>query len=85
MTLPNENDFTLQAGAFLPQLSFCPSIHDDEMSLPGLGLAEPEEVSTIEINRHDLAKDWEWRFEVAVGKYIQVKVITAPSLPLDSC
>jgi hypothetical protein len=55
------------------------------MSLPGLGLAEPEEVSTIEINRHDLAKDWEWRFEVAVGKYIQVKVIiTAPSRSFDS-
>ncbi|KAK5275817.1 Cleavage polyadenylation factor subunit clp1, partial [Exophiala xenobiotica] len=46
------------------------------MSLPGLGLAEPEEVSTIEINRHDLAKGWEWRFEVAVGKYIQVKLLT---------
>ncbi len=45
------------------------------MSLPGLGLAEPEEVSTIEINRHDLAKDSEWRFEAAVGKYIQVKVL----------
>lgn len=44
------------------------------MSLPGLGLEEPEEVHTVETVQHDLAKESEWRFEVAVGKYVQVKV-----------
>ncbi|KIV87633.1 hypothetical protein PV11_03165 [Exophiala sideris] len=46
------------------------------MSLPGLGLAEPEELSAVETAQHDLAKDCEWRFEVAVGKYVQVKLLT---------
>lgn len=46
------------------------------MSLPGLGLSEPEEVFTVETHQHDLAKECEWRFEVAVGKYVQVKVPT---------
>ncbi|EXJ84352.1 hypothetical protein A1O3_05019 [Capronia epimyces CBS 606.96] len=45
------------------------------MSLPGLGLDEPEEVHTAETSQHDLAKDNEWRFEVAVGKYIQLKLL----------
>lgn len=44
------------------------------MSLPGLGLEEPEEVHTAETTHHDLGKETEWRFEVAVGKYVQVKV-----------
>lgn len=44
------------------------------MSLPGLGLSEPEEVAQTETSHHDLNKDSEWRFEVAAGKYIQVKV-----------
>lgn len=44
------------------------------MSLPGLGLEEPEEVQKIETTQHELAKDREWRFEVAAGKYVQVKV-----------
>ncbi|KAJ9643786.1 uncharacterized protein PV06_09036 [Exophiala oligosperma] len=46
------------------------------MSLPGLGLSEPEEVSTVETHQHDLTKECEWRFEVAVGKYVQVKVLS---------
>ncbi|EXJ56294.1 uncharacterized protein A1O5_12561 [Cladophialophora psammophila CBS 110553] len=46
------------------------------MSLPGLGLEEPEEVHTVETAQHDLAKETEWRFEVAVGKYAQVKLLT---------
>ncbi|KAG9767597.1 mRNA cleavage and polyadenylation factor IA/II complex, partial [Aureobasidium melanogenum] len=46
------------------------------MSLPGLGLDEPEEVQTIETSQHDLAKENEWRFEVAVGKYVQVKLLS---------
>ncbi|KIW81856.1 hypothetical protein Z517_04882 [Fonsecaea pedrosoi CBS 271.37] len=45
------------------------------MSLPGLGLEEPEEVHTVEATQHDLAKETEWRFEVAVGKYVQVKLL----------
>ena len=44
------------------------------MSLPGLGLEEPQEVQQVETSQHELAKDCEWRFEVAVGKYIQLKV-----------
>jgi hypothetical protein len=46
------------------------------MSLPGLGLDEPDDVPEIETTQHDLPKESEWRFEVAVGKYIQVKVRT---------
>lgn len=46
----------------------------DVMNLPGLGLEEPEEIQKVETAQHDLAKDCEWRFEVAVGKYVQVKV-----------
>jgi hypothetical protein len=44
------------------------------MSLPGLGLSEPEEVAQSEVIQHNLDKESEWRFEVAAGKYIQVKV-----------
>ena len=44
------------------------------MSLPGLGLEEPEEVHTVETTLHNLEKETEWRFEVPVGKYVQVKV-----------
>ncbi len=44
------------------------------MSLPGLGLEEPEEVQTVDTAQHDLGKETEWRFEIAVGKYVQVKV-----------
>lgn len=44
------------------------------MSLPGLGLQEPEETQKSETSQHDLAKECEWRFEVAAGKYTQVKV-----------
>ena len=44
------------------------------MSLPGLGLEEPEEVQTVETTQHELAKGREWRFEVAAGKYVQLKV-----------
>ncbi|KIX08401.1 uncharacterized protein Z518_03057 [Rhinocladiella mackenziei CBS 650.93] len=46
------------------------------MSLPGLGLEEPEEAHSVETVQHDLAKESEWRFEVAVGKYVQVKLLT---------
>ena len=42
--------------------------------LPGLGLDEPEETQVVETTQHDLGKENEWRFEVAVGKYAQVKV-----------
>ncbi|RMZ82431.1 hypothetical protein DV737_g2094, partial [Chaetothyriales sp. CBS 132003] len=46
------------------------------MNLPGLGLEEPEEVQSTQTVQHLLAKDSEWRFEVAVGKYVQVKILT---------
>lgn len=46
------------------------------MSLPGLGLEEPEEVQTVETTQHELGKECEWRFEVAVGRYVQIKVYT---------
>ncbi|RMZ87097.1 hypothetical protein DV736_g5678, partial [Chaetothyriales sp. CBS 134916] len=46
------------------------------MNLPGLGLEEPEEVQIAQTVQHQLAKDSEWRFEVAVGKYVQVKILT---------
>jgi hypothetical protein len=49
-------------------------VQDGVMSLPGLGLEEPEEVQKVETTQHELAKDHEWRFEVAAGKYIQLKV-----------
>jgi hypothetical protein len=49
------------------------------MNLPGLGLQEPEQVQEAATTiTHDLAKDCEWRFEVAVGKYVQVKVKANP-------
>ena len=44
------------------------------MSLPGLGLEEPEEVHKVETTQHEVAKNQEWRFEAAAGKYVQVKV-----------
>ena len=44
------------------------------MNLPGLGLEEPVEEDTVETTQHELTKDCEWRFEVAVGKVVQVKV-----------
>ena len=50
------------------------SLQNGVMSLPGLGLEEPEEVHKVESSRYDLGKESEWRFEVGVGKYTQVKV-----------
>jgi hypothetical protein len=45
------------------------------MSLPGLGLAEPEEAPAVETTtEHRLTEGSEWRFEVAFGKHITVKV-----------
>lgn len=49
--------------------------------LPGLGLDEPEEERSVETTQHDLAKEHEWRFEVAVGKYAHVKVREPSSNP----
>ena len=53
------------------------------LSLPGLGLDEPEEVQAVETVQHDLTKETEWRFEVAVGKYIHLKVCETSVVPLD--
>lgn len=59
---------------------FNPShVQDGVMSLPGLGLEEPEEIQKVETTQHELAKNSEWRFEVAAGKYVQVKVNTVRS------
>jgi polyribonucleotide 5'-hydroxyl-kinase len=45
------------------------------MSLPGLGLAEPDEAPAVETTtEHTLTEGSEWRFEVAFGKNIIVKV-----------
>lgn len=52
--------------------------------LPGLGLDEPEEERSVETTQHDLAKEHEWRFEIAVGKYAHVKVRT-PQLQSKNC
>ena len=54
------------------------------MSLPGLGLEEPEEFHTVETAQHGLEKETEWRFEVPVGKYIQVKVRLHSPQPLST-
>jgi hypothetical protein len=45
------------------------------LGLPGLGLAEPDEVPLVETTtEHELAEGSEWRFEVAFGKHVTVKV-----------
>ena len=45
------------------------------LGLPGLGLEEPSEQSqTIEVGQHELSSGSEWRFEVAFGKSVKVRV-----------
>lgn len=50
------------------------------MSIPGLGQDEPEEelsragVPSEQTITHELRKETEWRFEVAIGRSIEVKV-----------
>ena len=46
-----------------------------EMSLPGLGLAVPVEPESQPPTVHELDEGSEWRFEVAQGTHIEVKVI----------
>ena len=46
----------------------------DKMSLPGLGLAAPQEVANQLSTAHELAEGTEWRFEVAFGSVVEVKV-----------
>ncbi|KAL9113138.1 MAG: hypothetical protein Q9227_002750 [Pyrenula ochraceoflavens] len=48
------------------------------MSLPGLGLNVEEEShqDTGSIENHEVPKECEWRFEVAFGSYVQVKLVT---------
>lgn len=53
----------------------------DKMSLPGLGLAAPQEVTAQLSTIHELAEGTEWRFEVAFGSIIEVKVRTERQLP----
>ena len=52
------------------------------MSLPGLGLTEqPAEVAAAEVPAtvHELPESSEWRFEVAFGETVEVKVRTLPT------
>ena len=45
------------------------------MSLPGLGLSEPEEhARPSAATQHELSEGSEWRFEVAFGSYVKVQV-----------
>ena len=48
------------------------------MSIPGLGQEEPEEEISHDLTGQvkvvDLLKEQEWRFEVALGKIVEVKV-----------
>lgn len=50
------------------------------MSIPGLGQDEPQEeyipghVGQSRIDVHEIQKEQEWRFEVAISKSIEVKV-----------
>jgi hypothetical protein len=51
--------------------------------LPGLGLSEPEEAAKSETSHHDLSSESEWRFEVAQGKYANVKArLSTPPIVL---
>lgn len=56
------------------------------MSIPGLGQDEPEEelsrvggIPSEQIITHELRKETEWRFEVAIGRKIEVKVCFLPT------
>lgn len=55
---------------------FLSNLPNHAMSLPGLGFAEPEEpvAITVSLTDSDIGKECEWRFEVGVGSYTQVKV-----------
>lgn len=50
------------------------------MSIPGLGQDEPQEdnlqshIGQSKVDVHELYKEHEWRFEVAINKSIEVKV-----------
>ncbi len=48
------------------------------LGLPGLGLEEPsEQPQTTETTQHDLPGGSEWRFEVAFGTFVRVRVSLA--------
>lgn len=55
------------------------------LGLPGLGLEEQsEQPQTTETIQHELSSGSEWRFEVAFGKFVKVRVsIAALSLSSD--
>ena len=58
------SEFDLQDAMSLPGLG-----------LPGLGLEEPsEQAQTVEAVQHELSAGSEWRFEVAFGKFVKVRV-----------
>jgi hypothetical protein len=45
------------------------------LGLPGLGLEEQsEQPQTTETTQHELSSGSEWRFEVAFGKFVKVRV-----------
>jgi hypothetical protein len=48
------------------------------LGLPGLGLEEPsEQPRATETTQHELSSGSEWRFEVAFGKVVKVRVSCA--------
>lgn len=45
------------------------------LGLPGLGLEEPsEQLQATETTHHEIPSGSEWRFEVAFGKFVKVRV-----------
>lgn len=50
------------------------------MSIPGLGQDEPYEdtvqsqIGQLKVDTHEVQKEQEWRFEVAINRSIEVKV-----------
>lgn len=57
------------------------------MNLPGLGLDDADDGETpdvglgqVKVDTHDIRERGEWRFEVAVGKAVVVKVSRTSSL-----
>jgi hypothetical protein len=56
------------------------------LGLPGLGIEEAsEQPQTVEATQHEISAGSEWRFEVAFGKYVKVRVSKELSPGRDQC
>lgn len=60
------------------------------MSIPGLGQEEPDEEISRELSGQtvkvaELLKEQEWRFEVAAGKIVEVKVSNNSCMRILGC